>query len=161
MTGKLTAKLTGRGVLIWLFAFFGIIFAMNSYFIIVSLRTFRGEDEQKPYLQGISFNQTLARRAEQQALGWKATITAKRLADGHVRIEITTRDRNGSAVEAPGLAGELRHPSDENRDQVFQLNAAAPGLYRAELTGVPAGIWDVLVHSSGAPFDAGRRIWVR
>ncbi|HEY1878254.1 MAG TPA: FixH family protein, partial [Rhizomicrobium sp.] len=66
----MTGRLTGRGVLIWLFGFFAVIFAMNIYFIMVSSRTFRGEDEQKPYLQGVEFNQTLARRAEQESLGW-------------------------------------------------------------------------------------------
>ncbi len=77
-------------------------------------RTFRGEDEQKPYLQGVEFNQTLARRAEQTALGWKATITATRLVRGDVRIEITIRDRGGKPVAELGLTGELRHPADEN-----------------------------------------------
>ncbi len=33
----MTGMLTGRGVLIWLFGFFGVIFAMNAYFIMVSI----------------------------------------------------------------------------------------------------------------------------
>src|SRR5579871_6141866 len=130
----MTRGLTGRGVLIWLSGFFAIIFAMNSYFIIVSSRTFRGEDEQKPYLQGVEYNNTLTRRAKQQALGWKTTITATRLPDGHLGIEIMTRDKDGRAVAQAGLAGELRHPTDENRDRVLHLSSIAPGLYRAELT---------------------------
>jgi nitrogen fixation protein FixH len=159
----MTGRLTGRGVLIWLFGFFGIIFAINTYFIMVSSRTFRGEDEQKPYLQGVEFNQTLVRRSEQHVLGWRASITAIRLADGHVRIEVTTRDRNGKAVVQSGMSGELRHPADENRDRVLRLNPAAPGTYRAELTGVSPGVWDVLIHSTRgqAPFEAVRRVWVR
>lgn len=110
----MTERLTGRGVLIWLFGFFGVIFATNAYFIMVSTQTFRGEDEQKPYLQGVEYNQTLALRAEQAALGWKATITAIRLANGNVRVEVRIRDRNGNAVAEVGLAGALRHPADEN-----------------------------------------------
>jgi nitrogen fixation protein FixH len=159
----MTGRLTGRGVLIWLFGFFSIIFAMNIYFIMVSSRTFRGEDEQKPYLQGVEFNQTLARRGEQHILGWTATITATRLADGQVRIEVTTRDRNGKAVVQAGMSGELRHPADENRDRVLHLNPATPGTYRAELAGVAPGVWDVLIHSTSdqTPFEAVRRIWVR
>ncbi len=159
----MTGRLTGRGVLIWLFGFFGVIFAMNIYFIVASSQTFRGEDERKPYLQGVEFNQTLARRAEQQALGWEATISATRLADGHVRIEIMTRDRNGRAVAEAGLAAELRHPTDANRDRLIHLSPAGPGQYRVELVGVSPGIWDVQVHSIGEhkPFEADRRIWVR
>jgi len=159
----MTGKLTGRGVLLWLCGFFGVIFAMNLYFIMVSSRTFRGEDEQKPYLQGMAFNQTLARRAEQQALGWKAVITATRLGDGHVRIEITARDRTGRPVNDVALGGELRHPSDENRDRTLHLTQVTPGIYQAELPGISSGVWDVLVHSidEHVPFDAERRVWVR
>lgn len=159
----MTGHLTGRGVLVWLFTFFGVIIAMNSYFIIVSSRTFRGEDEQKPYLQGMKYNQTLARHAEQAALGWTAAVTATRLGDGDVRIEIRLRDRAGNPVKEPGLAGELRHPADENRDRMLRLTEAGPGTYQAQLSHVSPGAWDVLVHSSNerTPFDAERRLWVR
>ena len=74
----MNTQLTGRGVLIWLIGFFGVIIAMNAYFVTVSSRTFRGEDEQKPYLQGVEYNQTLARHAEQSALRWTAVVTANR-----------------------------------------------------------------------------------
>ena len=139
--------MTGRGVLIWLFAFFGIIFAMNTYFIIVSSSTFRGEDEQKPYLQGVEYNRILARRAEQTKLGWKAEIVAVRLAGGNVRVEVRIRDRDGKPVAEPDLAGEFRHPADENRDRTVRLNQASPGTYQASLAGIAPGAWDVLVRS--------------
>lgn len=159
----MTMHLTGRGVLIWLFGFFGVIIAMNAYFITVSSRTFRGEDEQKPYLQGVEYNQTLARHAEQTALGWTAAITAARLPGGDVRIEIQMRDKAGKPVSGGALAGELRHPADENRDRVLHLVQTEPGIYQARLSQVSPGMWDVLVHASSAqsPFDAERRLWVR
>ena len=159
----MNAHLTGRGVLVWLFGFFGIIIAMNSYFIMVSSRTFRGEDEQKPYLQGVEYNQTLARHAGQAALGWTAAITATRLPGGDVRIQIQMRDRAGNPVNGSALLGELRHPSDENRDRALRLAQAGPGMYQMRLSRVSPGVWDVLVHASGgaAPFDAERRLWVR
>ena len=40
----MTRTLTGRGVFLWLCAFFGIIFATNAYFVTASIKTFRGED---------------------------------------------------------------------------------------------------------------------
>ena len=43
-------KLTGRAVLLLLVGFFGVIFATNAIFITAAVRTFRGEDEAKPYL---------------------------------------------------------------------------------------------------------------
>ena len=44
--------------------------------------TFSGEDERKSYLQGLTFNRTLAQRAEQARLGWRAEITATRQKNG-------------------------------------------------------------------------------
>jgi nitrogen fixation protein FixH len=163
MTRKGPWKLTGRDVFIWLFGFFAVIFAMNIYFIMVSTSTFRGEDEQKPYLQGVAYNQTLARRAEQMALGWKAAISATRLSGGNVRIEMRMMDRDGRPVKGPELGGELRHPADENRDRPIDLKLVGPGTYQAELAGISPGAWDVLVRSRNehVPFEAERRLWLR
>ncbi|MEI7790042.1 MAG: FixH family protein, partial [Alphaproteobacteria bacterium] len=48
--------LTGRGVLLCLAGFFGLIFVTNAIFITEAVKTFRGEDEQLPYLQGVAYN---------------------------------------------------------------------------------------------------------
>lgn len=159
----MSGRLTGRGVLVWLVAFFGIVIAVNSYFIAVSSRTFSGEDEQKPYLQGENFNRMLARHAEQAALGWKAAIGASRLANGEVRIYIEMQDRAGRPVAKAGLVGELRHPTNENRDRSLQLTELRPGFYQGQLAGVSTGYWEVLIYAAGdrIPFDAERRVWVR
>ena len=68
--------LTGRGVLLCLAGFFGLIFVTNAIFITEAVKTFRGEDEQLPYLQGVAYNQTLEHRAQQARLGWQASIAA-------------------------------------------------------------------------------------
>lgn len=155
--------LSGGKVLLWLVGFFGIVIAVNVYFISVSSATFRGEDEQKPYLQGVEYNDTLARRARQAGLGWTASIAAARLSNGTVRIDIAVRDRNGRPVTESGLAGELRHPADENRDHVLRFVQAAPGVYQATADQVAPGAWDVVVQSRAAttPFEASRRLWLR
>src|SRR5664279_3002869 len=88
--------LTGRGVLLWLVAFFGIIFATNAYYITIAVKSFSGEDEQKPYLQGVEYNDTLARRALQKKLDWRAAVAASRLASGNVRIEVDLVQANGA-----------------------------------------------------------------
>ena len=68
--------------------FFGVIFAIN-----VDLHHRLGaapsaaRTKQKPYLQGVEYNQTLARRAEQARLGWRATHRRQRLASGAVRVD--------------------------------------------------------------------------
>jgi len=153
--------LTGRGVLIWLTGFFGLIIATNAVFITEAVKTFRGEDEQKPYLQGVEYNRTLVHRAEQARLGWRASIDAKRLPAGQVAILVELRKPNGVPETGARLTGELRHPADENRDRSLNFSQVASGLYEAKVQAAP-GNWDVLVsNSEGAPFQATRRLWLR
>lgn len=158
----MTGTLTGRGVLMWLTGFFAVIIATNIYFITMSITTFRGEDEQKPYLQGVEYNDTLARRAEQVRLGWQATVSATRLPDGHVRIDVVLHDRDGSALSGVPLSAELRHPSDENRDRVLRVKAVSRGHYQADAGAISRGRWDLIVTSASSrmPFEATRRLWV-
>lgn len=155
-------ELTGRKVLVWLVASFGVVFAVNIYFIVIAVKTFRGEDEQKPYLQGVEYNQTIARRAEQEKLGWKAAIGATRLPTGAVRVAVTLKRANGAPETNVNLTGELRHPADETRDRQMRLHEANPGEYVAELSGVKMGAWDVIVTTQAqqSPFEASRRLWV-
>ena len=153
--------LTGRGVLMWLGGFFGLIFAVNAIFITEAVKTFRGEDEQRPYLQGVNYNQTLARRAEQVRLGWHASIDARRLPQGEVAILVDLHQQGGAPETGASLSGELRHPADENRDVPLRFSQISSGLYEARVKAA-SGNWDVLVSSStGAPFQASRRLWLR
>ncbi|HEY0105567.1 MAG TPA: FixH family protein [Rhizomicrobium sp.] len=158
----MTGPLTGRGVLLWLGGFFAFIIAVNVGFIVLSVDTFRGEDEQKPYLQGIGYNRTLADRAAQARIGWRAAVTATRLADGHVRIDVGLTDANGKPQETAALTGALRHPADENRDRSLRVTAAGAGRYVADAGRVGAGLWDVSLSSTDAhvPFEATARLWV-
>jgi len=153
--------LTGRGVLIWLAGFFGLIFLTDAIFITEAVKTFRGEDEQKPYLQGMEYNHTLARRAEQALLGWQASIDARRLKAGRVAILVNLHHKDGTPETGARLSGELRHPADENRDRSLNFQQISSGLYEAQVQAGP-GHWDVLVsNAGGSPFQAMRRLWLR
>jgi nitrogen fixation protein FixH len=159
----MTRKLTGRGVLLWLTAFFGIIFATNFYFVTAAIKTFSGEDVGDPYMMGVQYNATLARRAEQERLGWKSTISVERLPGGPARVNVTLAHADGAPETASALQGKLRHPTNGGLDRALQFKQTAPGLYQAELPNVSSGSWDVQVNTpqQGAPFEATRRVWLR
>ena len=127
------------------------------------MATFRGEDEQKPYLQGIEFSRTLERRAQQERQGWSATIDAERLVSGAVRVAVTLKQKDGVPKSHATLIGALRHPADETRDRPLKLVEMGNGEYRAELSGVSPGAWDVVITTPGnaTPFEVSRRVWVR
>ena len=157
----MTKNLTGRGVLFWLLGFFGFIMAVNAWYITLSVKTFRGEDEQLPYLQGIAYNRTLALRQEQKALAWHANMAVMRLSPTTIRLRLDVRGADGRPVTGLALGGRLRHPVDENRDRTLALKPAAPGVYQVDLQDISPGAWDAVVHAGGgAPFEAERRLWV-
>jgi nitrogen fixation protein FixH len=154
-------KLTGRAVLLLLAGFFGVIFATNAIFITAAVRTFRGEDEAKPYLQGVEYNHTLARRVEQARLGWRASIGDQRLASGAVLLTIDVSQPDGKAPKGLSLTGELRHPADEHRDRILHFAETAPGHFEAQLRDVTPGRWEMVVSNSRTePFRTERRLWV-
>ena len=153
--------LTGRGVLLWLVLFFGVVIATDTIFVTLAVKTFRGEDEAKPYLQGIAYNQTLARRAEQAELGWRAVIAAERSGDKGAVVDLDVVDSKGAPKAGLILTGALRHPSDENRDRPIRFRELSPGHYRSEVENVRPGDWDVIARTEqGTPFEASRRLWV-
>jgi nitrogen fixation protein FixH len=155
-------QLTGGRVLLWLAAFFGVVIAVNVVFIVEAVGTFRGEDQQDPYLQGIDYNQTIARRELQAKLGWRATIDGERDAEGAATLTVTLRRPDGAPIDGLKLVGILRHPVDQHRDRVLVFAEAAPGHYQTRVTHVTSGAWDVIVRAkNGAPFDADRRLWMR
>jgi len=157
----MTRTLTGRGVSLWLAGFFGIIFTTNAIFITEAIKTFRGEDEQLPYLQGVVYNQTLERRAKQAQLGWEASIAARRELSGKVSFVVDLYQKDGGPATGAAMTGELRHPADENLDRPLRFSEVSAGIYRAELSGIAPGNWDVLVsNQGGAPFQASRRLWL-
>lgn len=157
----MTRRLSGRGVLLVLLGFFGVIIATNAIFITAAVRTFRGEDEAKPYLQGMEYNHTLARRAEQARLGWRARIGDQRLSSGAVLLTIDVSQPDGKAPKGLSLTGELRHPADEHRDRILRFAETAPGHFETRLRDLAPGRWEMVVSNSQAmPFQAERRLWV-
>jgi nitrogen fixation protein FixH len=157
----MTGTLSGRGVFLWFFVFFAVIFAVNVLFIVQAVGTFSGEDEEDSYMQGVTYNQTLERHAMQKVLGWTATIGAERETRGAADIVVTLASRTGAPLDRLKIDGTLRRPTNAAWDHALHFVSAGPGRYVAHLDGIAAGIWDVEVTTPGnPPFDASRRLWI-
>lgn len=152
--------LTGRHVLLTLVGTFGVVIAVNAYFVTRAVETYPGEDVQNPYLQGVDYNQTLARHAEQSATDWTATIGASRRTDGAAEITVAIDSHGKPLPQGFAVSGILRHPADAERDQPLRFQASGPNTFAARLANVDRGAWDVSLSASGAPFEASRRIWL-
>ena len=153
-------EISGRTVLLWLVPFFGVILIANAWFVTLSMRTFHGEDRQRPYQQGLEFNETLAARAQQKEAGWKAELGVRN-GPTVLTLLLTVRKPDGAPLEGLKLSGVLRHPADTFRDIRFSLKQTGPGLYEAAIRDAGRGRRDAVIRSdSGVPFETERRIWL-
>lgn len=139
---KKPKELTGRHVLMMVVAFFAIIVVVNIYFITAAVTSFRGEDVKGSYRQGLEYNQTLAARSEQNALGWKvsANVIADTKDDEHIIISAV--DKQGRSLQNLTFESVLRHPTDLKQDRDVTLKPLGNGRYKASLEGL-SGSWQL------------------
>ncbi|WP_298917409.1 FixH family protein [uncultured Algimonas sp.] len=135
-------ELTGRHVLAILVGFFGIIIVSSIVFTTLAVISFRGEDVERSYRQGIDYNKTLAERAEQSSLGWKAAVNVTGETADHALIVKVTGPR-GQTLYGLVYSGRLRHPVDSTLDQPLNFEVDGNGAARADLSGLH-GQWTLL-----------------
>lgn len=155
-------KLTGRDVLLALICFFGVIFAVNGYFLHSALSTYTGVVSAEPYRKGLHYNDRLAAESRQDALGWKDEIALAR--DG--RLTVAIKGPEGKPVEKLELSATISRPSTARFDRVVALKEAEPGLYVADAKAIENGSWIVSLEtrpetSAKEPtYRARRRLWL-
>jgi nitrogen fixation protein FixH len=141
--------LRGWHVLAAMLAFFAAIIAVNVAFAVVAVRSFPGEDVRRSYLQGLNYNDTIAARRAQAALGWQANAVVRAGREG-VYLEVDLRDRAGAPVNGATLAGELRWPTDARLDRALTFEASGAGRYVARLGVLGEGRWRLRAHAADA-----------
>jgi nitrogen fixation protein FixH len=133
-------QIRGWHVLAGLLAFFGAVIAVNVVFIVAALNTFPGEDVRRSYVQGLHYNDTLAERRAQAALGWRANAAFAGGAEGAV-LEVTLRAGDAAPLDGVQLSGELQWPTDARFDRALEFQPAGAGRYLADLGQLPPGRW--------------------
>jgi nitrogen fixation protein FixH len=153
--------LTGWHVLAGFIAFFGVIFAVNGYFLYSALSTHTGIVANEPYRKGLAYNERIAFEARQQALGWSEVITAAR--DG--RIVIDLRRAGGERVANVVVAGSIGRPSTAGFDRKLTFTQQ-DGAYVADAGPLPEGNWVVDAAVRAAPdqepiYRLRKRLWLK
>lgn len=146
-------ELKGWHVLLIMLGFFGVMFSVNGVFLFHAITSFPGEDVKKSYVQGLSFNDTLARRAAQAELGWSAEA-------GWVDETLIVRlqDADNRPLSSQLVVGELRRLATNQDDQAIRFQPRMNGEYVAETGRLAPGQWLLRVNV----FDAdGERIVFR
>lgn len=141
--------LKGWHVLLIFVAFFGVVIAVNAWFITDAYRTFPGETSVTPYEDGLAYNAALRQKQAQEALGWAIAVG---VADGVIQVDV--RDRTGAPLSGLKASAHLHHPATDSGERWMTLRPAGRGAYVAD-RAPRAGGWDVeIVVTDGAGHTA-------
>jgi len=145
--GPRVRKLTGRAVLAWLVAFFGVVFAVNGVLVHYALSTFGGVETQSSYQAGLAFEREVAAVEAQDELHWQVNAHVAPARDGSTAIDIAAKDASGRALTGLKVTARLLHPTDERSDHAVSVGEVAPGQFHGA-TAIAAGQWDLVVELS-------------
>ena len=129
-------ELKGWHVLLIMLGFFGVMFAVNGVFLFHAITSFPGEDIKKSYVQGLTYNDTLAERAAQANLGWRAEAGMR---DGQLIVRL--HDAEDRPLSNQLVIGELRRLATHQDDQVLTFQPTLSGEYAVEMEAMAAGQW--------------------
>lgn len=155
--------MTGRQVLAMFIAFFGVIFAVNGYFLFSALSTHTGVVSVEPYRKGLAYNRRIAADARQTALGWSEDIAV----DGTGEVTITIGDADRRAISRLSISAIMGRPSTSADDRLLHFTEHSAGTYRATTRDLPEGNWIISVEARLSPADAEpvyrarRRLWLK
>jgi nitrogen fixation protein FixH len=130
----------------WAFVgFFVVLAAIQGVMIWFAIESFSGLTAADAYQRGITYNQTIAVKEAEQALGWQASLTwqSDRSAAGKGRLELRLQDRLGQPLQGAEVKARLRRPVGPENAIMVALSANGPGLYGADLSLPLRGQWDV------------------
>ncbi len=142
-------KITGKHVLFSLVAFFGVILVANVIFISLAVKSFPGVTQEKAYETGLKYNDILAERADQAALGWRAEMTRAERSDDGAVVSIRLQDKLGRPLSLLSVTGELRRPASEDEDALLAFKSAGEGVYTANTSVLSPGAWDLTAIAAG------------
>jgi nitrogen fixation protein FixH len=156
-------SLDGRHVLLMLLAFFGVIFAVNGFFLVSALRTHTGVVAVEPYRKGLAYNTRIAADAQQSAMGWIEHLAIR--PTGALTLSLT--DGSGAAVPGLSIWATVGRPSTGHDDRRAVLHEIEPGHYAADVGALAEGNWFVTLEARAANSDAEpiyrarRRLWLK
>lgn len=138
---KKQKELTGRHVLLMVVAFFGVIFAINAYFITAAVTSFRGEDVKGSYRQGLEYNQQLETRRAESQLGWSASYNVINTETDSPRVIVALKKKS-SPLANLDISGTIRHPTDTKMDKTVSFVETKSGQYEM-VEPLPSGQWQL------------------
>jgi len=134
---------TGKRILIWLVGFFMIVFTANGIMTYFALNTWTGLKTDNSYVKGLNYNQEINNARQQQASGWKISVSNKPMnTTGRFELIII---RPKESLPPISVEAHFIRAVQEGYDQKITLSHLGNGVYGSPLELPLIGQWDVLV----------------
>ncbi len=157
--------LTGRHVALTFAGFFGVVFAVNIYFVTVALSTHTGVVANEPYRKGLKYNERIAASEQQESLGWKDETV---LSPGGRSLIVSLHDNTGQPLRGLDVSATIGRAATAREDTLLHLREVTAGTYEAELTLSGHGGYVASIEARAAGDDAAnvlyrsrRRLWLK
>lgn len=137
--------LTGRRVLVYLLAFFAVVFAANGAMMMLAVDTLPGVEVDSAYRASLAFNSEILRAQEQAARNWHVAAHVERSEDGYARLRLEARDAQSLRLGGVAFSARLARPTDQREDRVFRITEPEAGVYRGDAQNVGPGQWELII----------------
>ena len=142
-----TRPLSGRAVLGWLVAFFGVVIGVNLVMMKLAIDTLPGTDVDSAYKASLAYNAEIHAAQDQAARRWSVTGHLERDPDGAAAVNVEARDAFNVPLTGLVFSVRLARPTDKRADRAVALLERGPGLYRGQVADVGLGQWDLVIEA--------------
>ena len=129
-----------KWILIYFVVFFGVIFAVNAFFIYTATKTNTGVITEHSYKKGLAYNELLEQAKEQPSLkdnaSFKNNILSWKLIDS-----------NGREISNANVTAHIVRPIQDGYDFDVILSNKGNGLYETILDLPFKGLWTAKLES--------------
>ncbi len=156
--------ITGKTVLVWLLAFFGVIFAANAVFIYLALGSFPGVVVESSYEAGQAYNEEIAAAKAQADLNWQVSTEFTRTSSADGKLVVTAEDAQGTPLYGVVLHALLRNPVHDDADVKVDFTADGGGRYVGTVENLADGNWTLILEieqDGERKFRSENRIFVK
>lgn len=156
--------ISGKTVLVWLLAFFGVVFAANAVFIYLALGSFPGVVVESSYEAGQTYNEEIAAAKAQSELNWQVSTEFVRTTGADGRLVVTAKDAQGTPLYGVALNALLRNPVHDDADVKVDFTADGGGRYVGEVENLADGNWTLILEiekDGERKFRSENRIFVK
>ncbi len=144
-------EFTGRHMLGWLIAFFGVVFAVNMVLAFIANWSWTGLVVENGYIASQQYNSFIAAEKRQEKLGWDA-----RFSHDAIGLIFKVKDGAGSPVTGLDVVVTMGRPTHEGEDRVVRLPETGYGVYSLDMA-LPAGLWEAKLVAKGNDGSEWRR----